>query len=349
MSVKNPYPKLLIVGVVVTILVVIAAMLAWCVSFLAPTAGQFWGVIALCIPLILGVNCVVMLFWIMRRRWILAVLPLIALCVNGEYLNSVVQISLPSNEEYDLRVASLNVDNFIWKDDIPNTVQEVIDVALRERFDVFSLQEYRFYTKPERADSVADAFRAQLGFEMVHDEGIALVSRFPILASDYKRFEDSGNDYMWADILTPHDTVRIVSVHLQTSGISALRAQYRNDSISREAPVDEVVETLEKNYRLRVRQAKVMRQIIDTTRHRVVLMGDFNDTPSSYTYRAMLGRMNDAFRTSGMGWGGTFRPMLGFLRIDYIFYNDGFRSTDYRILNDPLSDHKLVTADLCFR
>jgi len=81
----------------------------------------------------------------------------------------------------------------------------------------------------------------------------------------------------------------------------------------------------------------------------VILAGDFNDTPSSYTYREMKGALTDGFRRCGNGYGGTFRYLGGLLRIDYIFYDDTFECVRYYMPSETVSDHKVVIAELRFK
>ena len=81
----------------------------------------------------------------------------------------------------------------------------------------------------------------------------------------------------------------------------------------------------------------------------VILAGDFNDTPSSYTYREMKGALTDGFRRCGNGYGGTFRYLGGLLRIDYVFYDDTFECVRYYMPSEVVSDHKVVIAELRFK
>lgn len=62
-------------------------------------------------------------------------------------------------------------------------------------------------------------------------------SRYPVLDHKYVRFADTNNDYLRADLLVGDDTVRLFSVHLQTSGIAQLRRRFRKD-YNRDAPVE---------------------------------------------------------------------------------------------------------------
>lgn len=105
---------------------------------------------------------------------------------------------------------------------------------------------------------------------------------------------------------------------------------------------------LERNSRIRAQQVREIRAVIDSTHYPVIVAGDFNDTPSSYTYRRLKGDMTDGFRAVGNGFGGTFRYLGGVLRIDYIFYDDRFAGAGYYMLQDDVSDHKAVVAELRF-
>ena len=151
-----------------------------------------------------------------------------------------------------------------------------------------------------------------------------------------------------ADLLVGGDTVRLFAVHLQTSGIAQLRHRFRKD-YDRDAPVEQILGELEHNSSIRAGQVGEIRAEMDASPYPVILAGDFNDTPSSYTYRTMKGDMTDGFRDSGSGYGGTFRYLGGVLRIDYIFYDDAFEGIRYYMPPEDVSDHKAVVAELRFR
>ena len=151
-----------------------------------------------------------------------------------------------------------------------------------------------------------------------------------------------------ADLLVEGDTVRIFSVHLQTSGIAQLRRRFQKD-YNREAPVDSMLGAVDRNSRIRAAQVREIRAETDASPYPVILAGDFNDTPSSYTYREMKGALTDGFRRCGNGYGGTFRYLGGLLRIDYIFYDDTFECVRYYMPSETVSDHKVVIAELRFK
>jgi endonuclease/exonuclease/phosphatase (EEP) superfamily protein YafD len=76
----------------------------------------------------------------------------------------------------------------------------------------------------------------------------------------------------------------------------------------------------------------------------VIVAGDFNDTPVSYTYRVMRRGLNDAFVEAGYGAGFTYRGKYPPNRIDYIIYGEGIECTDFDIVKVRYSDHYPVIA-----
>lgn len=330
-----------------TALLLAAAVVSWRSSFISPESGNFWASIALLMPVILGLNLAALVWWLFRRKWGVALMPVAALALNLGYISAMVQLpDFGSKEPRDIRVATLNAFGFRRLGPTPITAYGIASVMKREEVDVLCLQEFIEDAKFP-ADSIARFFASRMPY-CVAQSGQAILSRFPILDHRYVKFPESGNDYLQADLKVGNDTVRIFSVHLQTSGISSLRHRFRKD-YDRDAPVEKVIGELERNSRIRAQQVHEIRAVIDSTRYPVILAGDFNDTPSSYTYRHIKDNMTDGFRAVGNGFGGTFRYLGGVLRIDYIFYDDNFEGVDYYMPADDLSDHKAVIADLRLR
>lgn len=88
---------------------------------------------------------------------------------------------------------------------------------------------------------------------------------------------------------------------------------------------------------------------MDSSPYPNIVMGDFNNTPFSYTYRTVLGGdMTDAFSEAGFGFGRTFRMIRMYpLRIDFIMADENaFEVRDFSTIDEKSSDHNPVTAVL---
>ena len=334
-------------AVVFTALLLVAAVLSWRASFVSPEAGNFWASIGLLMPVILLLNLAALVWWLLLRRWGVALMPVAALALNLGYVSAMIQLPDFDDEgPHDIRVATLNAYGFRRLGPTSVTARAIASMMNREHIDVACFQEF-IDDRAFPPDSIARLFAPQMPY-FVYRAGQAVLSRFPIVDHRYVRFPDSGNDYLQADVKVGDDTVRIFSVHLQTSGISGLRQRFRKDH-GRDVPVERVIGELERNSRIRAQQVREIRAVIDSTHYPVIVAGDFNDTPSSYTYRRLKGDMTDGFRAVGNGFGGTFRYLGGVLRIDYIFYDERFAGVGYYMPQDDVSDHKAVVAELRFR
>ena len=93
-------------------------------------------------------------------------------------------------------------------------------------------------------------------------------------------------------------------------------------------------------------------QVEDITKHMAdcphpsIVMGDFNDTPQSYTYQQLRSGKTDAFVHAGKGFEATFLKPFPFLRIDFILVDKSFQVTNYQSTDAIYSDHKLIFASL---
>jgi len=92
---------------------------------------------------------------------------------------------------------------------------------------------------------------------------------------------------------------------------------------------------------LRAAQVDSIARVIDDTRTRILVCGDFNDTPVSYVYRKMARGLRDAFRSCGSGYSHTFRGFYNTLRIDYVLCG-GLEPITYETIPVDYSDHHPV-------
>jgi len=79
----------------------------------------------------------------------------------------------------------------------------------------------------------------------------------------------------------------------------------------------------------------------------VLICGDFNDTPFSYTYTTIMNstKLKDSFRTAGSSFDGTYAGKLPNFRIDYLLHDKSIEAYNYRVLKAKLSDHYPVVCN----
>jgi endonuclease/exonuclease/phosphatase family metal-dependent hydrolase len=95
----------------------------------------------------------------------------------------------------------------------------------------------------------------------------------------------------------------------------------------------------------RSKQAELVRRELDGSPYPVILCGDFNDLPNSFTYFKIKGDRNDAFLQRGFGVGRTFASLSPTLRIDYILADKTLAVEQFKKTITPWSDHYPLVAD----
>ena len=71
--------------------------------------------------------------------------------------------------------------------------------------------------------------------------------------------------------------------------------------------------------------------------------------PGSYTYKTIKGNWQDAFLEKGFGVGATFLGLSPTLRIDYILANSPWELRGWESIDENLSDHHMIMADLVLK
>ena len=93
--------------------------------------------------------------------------------------------------------------------------------------------------------------------------------------------------------------------------------------------------------RIRSRQVDIVARYIHEHRHLpIILCGDFNDTPISYTHHQLTRQLTDCFVATGRGLGWTYMDSRMYVRIDNILCSKHFKP--YKCIVDTKtigSDH----------
>lgn len=102
---------------------------------------------------------------------------------------------------------------------------------------------------------------------------------------------------------------------------------------------------LKRGYQARAIQTGIVRREIEKSPHPVIITGDFNDIPNSYTYYTIGKGLQDAFLEKGAGVGRTYSGISPTLRIDYILAGKTFEVQQFQRIVRSLSDHYPLVAD----
>lgn len=174
---------------------------------------------------------------------------------------------------------------------------------------------------------------------------IAIYSRYPITPVDTIYYKDSYNLSLIADIDINGKKIRIINNHLQTTSVNAHRGFIMDSKMPLKSRLHELklfLYTMKENYCKRRNQVNLISKEIENSPYPVLVCGDFNDIPSSYTYNKIKESLTDSFSMAGCGYQYTFRYLYRLLRIDYIFHSKEFKTINSYSPEYPYSDHNMV-------
>ena len=303
-----------------------------------PAKAWFFTLFGLLYPVVFPIVLVLFVWSLFRRshmRPILAIALLPSLFFAGRYY----QIDRPSDlPEPTLKVVTYNVGLFAHSSsDAPRmTLADSVARYLRGLdADVICLQEFWLPLSEQPEVWLRNHFPGYKAEYYVFSGqkgrfGNVTLSRRGFEGKGKETFEKSTNLAIYTDVQLDSSVLRLYNCHFESYNIS-LPALVKND--------DGVVEETERKMSRAISERpKQVAKVLKAAENSVVL-GDFNDTPLSYTYIRLIHGRHDAFTAAGKGWGATHRSLWPFLRIDYILYPSEIKAVNCTIDKVTYSDH----------
>jgi len=335
------------------LLLVFITLLCYLSPYVSP--ASFWPLafFGLFYPWLLLLNLLFVVLWlVMRRKQFL--LSLACILAGWVHLTGFIGLHLPSAHEGNnaLQVMSFNTYGFWLYDGSRNrhktdTLTELFPV---EGLDIVCFQEYPAirHNNPYTA-----YFQTRTPLKYVRNtpgSALAIFSRFPIVDGQTHYFNKHYNGYQYADIKVEEQIFRVFNLHLQSNDVSSLANEMatEGDLKKRETwlNIRGMAARFKHSASKRAAQAEQVAEAIAESPHPVILCGDFNAIPQSYTYMKLSASLQDAFRAAGTGLGTTYGGLIPALRIDYILADPRFDILDCDVKREGFSDHYSVEATL---
>lgn len=347
---------------IVLLAITLSLSLALIIAYLTPHVppemfGQFT-IVGLFAPILYIMVMVCTLIWLIMRRWVMALIFMVLLIPGFFHFNNFFNMTVMVEEEVnegnrELTILTHNIRGF-YNDDGKRSVQDYVDyLAKGDLPDIICLQEFPRDARGLKSLDILLESRYQKVYFAEAVEGgeyvVRTYSRYPIIKQGSIAGEGRGTSH-WCDIVYKQfDTIRVFNNHLYTMSITPNDTEdiARGKILQDGDRMRSIVNRIADNSSIRASHVDTLRYIIDNTPYRHIVCGDFNDTPMSYVYSLLSENLYDTFVESGNGYGYTFRPMRGMLRIDYILRSEGLESLGYAADESAtFSDHLPVYARL---
>ena len=178
---------------------------------------------------------------------------------------------------------------------------------------------------------------------------LGIHTRFPIVRRDriaYDTQVNNGSCAWWLKV--GNDTVIVVNNHFESCHLNnddrrqyqqMLEGKMHRDSMRSESKLL-LVKLAEANSKRSLQIDKVCDYVKEHQGRPILVCGDFNDNPLSYSHHAMSQLLTDCYVESGRGVGLSYNQKGFFFRIDHLFCSSHFQPYNCKI-DDKMdaSDH----------
>jgi len=335
-------------------------LLSYLAAIINPEKIALPAYFGLAYPYLLLVNLMFVIGWGVKLKKE-ALLSTVVILLGLTHMNNYIQFGKKKTEEFDFTVASYNVRLFNRWEVEDKTEVQIIALLEQALPDIICFQEfYPTYGIRNVEYTFVDALDPDYYFHLKlldssgkNSPGILTVSKYPIISKGDIVHPESASLSIYSDILIGNDTIRVYNNHLQSFRLRRMEHSLfeeiadRNDT-ERINEIKRLSLSLKEGFAQRAGQSKIVKEHINNSPYPVIVCGDFNDTPVSYSYRKIRKGLEDAFVDSGTGAGFTYKDKYPSNRIDYILFGEEFNCEGFELNRINYSDHYPITGFFSF-
>lgn len=237
----------------------------------------------------------------------------------------------------DIVVVTYNVCGFGGNYKYEHGLDSVCDYLESLHPDIICLQEEQYYKSTPTQERIGRFMPyndttcvSKTSGKLVNAIGIH--TRFPILRKEIIDYPSNSNGSVAYYLKREHDTLIVINNHLESSHLNnkdrhryeeMIEGSMESDTIRSEAT--DLLRKLTGGMAIRAGHVEKIRDFIENhNQYPIIVCGDFNDTPISYTRHVMSIGMADCFVEAGQGLGLSFNRRWFNLRIDHMMCSDEF-------------------------
>jgi len=318
---------------------------------LNPVEHPLLSITGMAFPIFMVANLLFLVFWIIFK-WRMIWIP-----VTGFLLAYVpISIYMPIHPSQDIpegaiKVISYNVCAYGGNFKYENGFEVVLDYLNKEKPDIVCVQEdvdtWRRYVMKEYAKTFAYNDTAVIANTALSFNALGIHTRFPIVKRERIAYPSLANGSVAWWLKVGEDTVVVINNHFESCHLNNNdRQQYRQilhgemekDSARAESK-QLLIKLAEANEKRAPQIEAVCRYAEEHNQYAVLICGDFNDNPISWSRHAMGERFTDCYVTTGNGIGLSYNQKAFSLRIDHIFCSEKLQPFNCKI------DSKIDASD----
>ena len=185
--------------------------------------------------------------------------------------------------------------------------------------------------------------------------GVGIHTKYPILKKERIKYKSAANGSVAYFLKVNNDTIIVINNHLEGTNLSnedriKYQKMIKGEMVKGTAKAETLflLDKLGKQAALRAPQAEAVHGSIESHRnYPIIVCGDFNDSPISYSRRTIAQGLTDCFQETGKGIGLSYNQKGFYFRIDHILCSEQFKPYNCVIDNKmDASDHYPIICRL---
>lgn len=314
---------------------------------LDPTDHALLSVAGLTFPFFIICNTAFLVFWlIFHKRG--ALIPFVGFIVCYFPIRTYSPLNIKGNvPEGAVKVLSYNVKNYGVPDISPDSLNPIFRYINDSGADIVCIQE----------GTMSEPLVAHTGDVYPYRDSVlkgpsgttlVVLSKHPITGKEHIEYPSANNASAAFRIVMDGDTVIVINNHFESTGLSLEeRAEFRNivkgnagsDTIKEESK--RLIAKIGEANRRRAPQARAVAEYIRRNKGRnIILCGDFNDNPISYTHHVLAEELTDCYVATANGPGISYNHNAIFVRIDNIMCSGHWQPHNFKVDRSiDASDH----------
>lgn len=356
-----------VIGInIFTLLLLLSSFLSWGVS---PARTLIFAYLGLAFPFILTVNLLLLVFWCIISKWKIVLFNIIVLAICYSPITTYFPINIFSGTppEGSIKILSYNVRGFNWELNKKwNADMPMVQYLKSVDADIICMQEYVVSTSDKHASTrnLQKVLKVYPYYSVIplrpsngrYEYGLACFSKYPIKSILSIPIVSSDNGVALYKIEVNGKIITVINNHLESNRLtSADKKLYKDFLRARDShKLDEVTQSLENKlgsaFRKRAPQVNmVARYVEEQTTDAVIVCGDFNDSPISYSYKTIKKDLLDSYAETGFGPGITYHENYFWFRIDFIMHSRNLKAYKCTVDKVKFSDHYPIWTYLHFK
>ena len=328
--------------------------------YISPTTMTLFPYLGLLFPLLFALVVLQAIYWFIIRAWSRAAINTVMLFISLPTLLLYAPIRVrqtpPIDRENWIKVLSLNANAFQFSKLGPKDQHPTTDYLAKSDADIICLQEAWLSSNKSKYMSERSLHHSLKEYPYyssayaVKDHGSRLIvlSKYPILSTRPIDLHSKFNGGAVFTILVGEKKLILYNLHLESFGFTKEEQKHYFQLAQEVNPkgfTQAVGGRFSPAFKRRAKQVEQVYQDINYQESPYLLVcGDFNDTPISYTHHRLSTGLHDAIASTGRGgnYSYYFKSLIG-VRIDHMLYSDQIEArAAYVDRTAEISDHKPI-------